>query len=74
MLRISKKKTFQGGIPWRKINFERMKEENNKKNVAKCLFCNKILKNIGYKSTHGQPAKPFIRLGYYELYRKRFRI
>ena len=33
-------------IPWNKLNFLRLQEKN--KNVAKCLFCSKVLKNVGY--------------------------
>ena len=32
-------------IPWNKLNFLRLQEKN--KNVAKCLFCSKVLKNFG---------------------------
>ena len=38
------KKTFQGGIPWRKINFERMKEENNKKKCCQVFVLQQNLK------------------------------
>ena len=33
-------------IPWNKLNFLLLPERN--KNVAKCLFCSKVLKNVGY--------------------------
>ena len=33
-------------IPWNKLNFLRLQEKN--KNVAKSLFCSKVLKNVEY--------------------------
>ena len=38
-------------IPWNKLNFLRLQEKN--KNAAKCLFCSKVLKNVGYNCLLG---------------------
>ena len=38
-------------IPWNKLNFLRLQGKN--KNVAKCLFCSKVLKNVGYNRILG---------------------
>ena len=39
-------------IPWNKLNFLRLQEKNQ--NVAKCLFCSKVLKNVGYNRLLGE--------------------
>ena len=38
-------------IPWKNMHFERLTFKENRKNkkVAKCLVCNEILQNTGYK-------------------------
>ena len=38
-------------IPLNKLNLLRLQEKN--KNVAKCLFCSKVLKNVGYNRLLG---------------------
>ena len=38
-------------IQWNKLNFLRLQEKN--KNVAKCLFCSKVSKNVGYNRLLG---------------------
>ena len=38
-------------IPWNKLKFLCLQEKN--KNVAKCLFCSKVLKNVVYNRLLG---------------------
>ena len=51
MSRQNKRKACKAGIPWEELRFVKIKTYN--KTVAKCLICQEIRTNIGYKRLLG---------------------